>query len=143
MQRRTILLSCLFAAVGIGIVTYIVSHRAEASLFDFLPPCLFHRCTGLHCPGCGGTRAARAIVEGNLGAAAGWNPLLIIGLPLILVAVVFERFSLQRHSRRARVSQITLFVVLLFFLLRNLPTPSTGWLAPRADLFTEQTPSPE
>ena len=30
-------------------------------------PCLFHLLTGLYCPGCGGTRAVRAMMAGNLG----------------------------------------------------------------------------
>jgi hypothetical protein len=138
-MRPWIIFACL--SVTAGIAGFCLSRYTELSVLDLLPPCLFHQSTGLHCPGCGGTRAARALLAGDLSAAIGWNPLLVIGLPLILLAIVTERLYLARKAGWARISLITMWLVLLFFLLRNLPTPSTGWLAPRADLFAEQAQS--
>lgn len=31
----------------------------------FKMPCLFQQMTGLYCPGCGGTRAVRALLAGH------------------------------------------------------------------------------
>lgn len=50
------------------------------------PPCLLHRWTGLPCPTCGGTRAALALVRGDIVAAWGWNPLVTVGLLALVVA---------------------------------------------------------
>ena len=34
---------------------------------DFaLPPCVFHKWTGYYCPGCGGTRAVKALLRGDV-----------------------------------------------------------------------------
>ena len=39
-------------------------------------PCLFHLLTGLYCPGCGGTRAFRALLAGNLLLSIRYHPLV-------------------------------------------------------------------
>jgi hypothetical protein len=40
-----------------------------------LPPCLWHRATGLPCPGCGATRAILSLLQGRIAAALAFNPL--------------------------------------------------------------------
>ena len=40
-------------------------------------PCLFHLLTGLYCPGCGGTRAVRAMAAGNLRLSFQYHPLVL------------------------------------------------------------------
>ena len=40
-------------------------------------PCLFHRLTGLQCPGCGNSRAALALLQWDLAAAFGYNPMFL------------------------------------------------------------------
>src|SRR6186997_1506412 len=49
----------------------------------FAPPCMFHKLTGLHCPGCGATRAAYALLHGHPADAARKNVLFIVALPFI------------------------------------------------------------
>ena len=46
------------------------------------PRCLLYAATGLQCPGCGGLRAAHALLHGDLAAAWHLNPLLICLLPV-------------------------------------------------------------
>ena len=41
-----------------------------------LPPCLFHLITGYYCPGCGGTRAVRALFKGQLLKSAYYHPIV-------------------------------------------------------------------
>ena len=41
---------------------------------SFYPPCVFHRVTGLLCPGCGATHALQALVHGQFAAAFKYNP---------------------------------------------------------------------
>lgn len=101
----------------------------------WLPPCPFHALTGLYCPGCGSTRALHALAHGELGAALGFNPLLVMTLPL-LAAWALARVSktlrgdatpvrLPRHS-----ATVALVVLVSFFLLRNLPWWPFALLAP-------------
>ena len=40
-------------------------------------PCLFQLATGLYCPGCGGTRAIRALMEGKLLLSFQYHPLIL------------------------------------------------------------------
>ena len=40
-------------------------------------PCLFHLITGLYCPGCGGTRAARYLLHGQIMKSFWYHPLVL------------------------------------------------------------------
>lgn len=42
-------------------------------------PCLFHLVTGAYCPGCGGTRAAKALVTGHIFQSLRYNPVVFYG----------------------------------------------------------------
>ena len=44
------------------------------------PPCIFHAFTGWPCPGCGATRALRALAHFDFGGALAMNPLLTVAL---------------------------------------------------------------
>lgn len=51
-------------------------------------PCLFHEFTGLYCPGCGGTRAVKSLLHGNLILSFLYHPLVIYcGLVAVWFAV--------------------------------------------------------
>lgn len=98
------------------------------------PPCPWHALTGLHCPGCGSTRALLALAHGDVARAFAQNPLLVLSLPLLLGWALFSLWrawcgqppaELPRHS-----ATITLVVVLLYFVLRNLPWLPCTLLAP-------------
>lgn len=47
-------------------------------------PCLFHFFTGFYCPGCGGTRAVRLLLQGNLVKSFVYHPFV-----LYMAAAVF------------------------------------------------------
>ena len=54
--------------------------RREMEIFWLMKnlrfPCLFFLWTGLYCPGCGGTRAVRALCSGRLLVSALYHPLV-------------------------------------------------------------------
>ena len=87
--------------------------------------CPLHRTTGLWCPLCGGTRATRELIHGDLWAAMGYNP---FALALEAVAVVLVARWLLASARGLRRPLVTggegiLFGVALavFAVVRNLP----------------------
>lgn len=97
-------------------------------LFDpatswIFPPCLFRSATGLLCPGCGATRAARALLHGELLAALRLNALAVVGLP---VAAAFGAWASlrSRSGSPVRVPPLLLGLlaaaVLAFTVARNL-----------------------
>jgi hypothetical protein len=104
---------------------------------DFsLPLCTFHALTGLHCPGCGASRAVHQLLHGNLYAALRLNPLLVVAIPLLaypLTSAIVHRVQ-GRPLPRALVSGrwfwVLLAVVVLFGILRNIPQYPFTLLAP-------------
>ena len=40
-------------------------------------PCLFHFFTGFYCPGCGGTRAVRLLLKGDLAGSFQYHPFVL------------------------------------------------------------------
>lgn len=87
-------------------------------------PCILWFLTGLYCPGCGGTRSIRALLEGNLWLALRYNP----GVPLVavlgllwyaeqLLALSGRQKKIIPRSRRFWVPLLGMLI--LFYLLRN------------------------
>ncbi|WP_424216454.1 DUF2752 domain-containing protein (plasmid) [Streptomyces sp. BI20] len=83
-RRHRIALAALTVLAAAGL-WYTARHDpgAPGTLF---PPCPWHAVTGLDCPACGGTRMVRALLYGDLDAAARANPALLAVSPLALAA---------------------------------------------------------
>lgn len=103
----------------------------------YLPPCLLHKWTGLHCPGCGGTRAFRALSHGDLVTAIGMNPFavaLMFAVALITLRISWEAVFPEKRWPRLAISDrwawLIVVVMLLFAVLRNLPWWPFTLLAP-------------
>lgn len=99
--------------------------------------CLLNEFTGLHCPGCGMTRATRAALAGHWLEAFRFNPLGVILLPLALGAVglelagwVRDRPLPWRLKLGARGSVALAVAVMAFGVLRNVPVWPFDLLAP-------------
>lgn len=89
-------------------------------------PCVMHEATGLHCPGCGGTRAVDALARGDLASALTQNILLVSVVPMAFLACCI--MTIRGISPLAMVARIparglwAIFVLLvLYTILRNLP----------------------
>lgn len=101
------------------------------------PACALYRITGLHCPGCGATRATHQLLHGELIPALRYNGLWVLALPVAVYAVGSEvrRFTRGRplpgdlvRNRWFWVGAVA--VALLFGLLRNVPVYPFMLLAP-------------
>lgn len=103
----------------------------------WLPGCLFHRFTGLHCPGCGMTQGTFALLNGRLAEAFRFNPVGMILLPLALAGIGLELAGWVRgrplpwrlHFGKYGALAIA-GVVIAFWILRNLPWWPFTLLAP-------------
>lgn len=104
-----------------GVVAYV----SEPGKSAWLPPCIFHRVTGLHCPGCGNTRALHALLHGDVAASLSYNLLLIPMVVCMIALVVRPDLATKRWLCRTIAG-----TTLAFFLLRNLPWPPFSLLAP-------------
>ncbi len=118
-----------FAVIAAGVVLFWFNPAQSR----FYPFCFFHQLTGLHCPGCGGTRALHQLLHGNVAVALHLNALLVILLPLF--AWLGVRFAAGKiipspAARPVSPKWLWLFLALavVFAVLRNLP--AFAWLAP-------------
>ena len=98
-------------------------------LSERMPSCLFHEKTGLFCPGCGATRSALDLSNGDWFGAMRNNVLFVSSLGLsgvwILVLAVSEKFPEVKKLRVFRFRLWFLWWILAtlitFTLLRNIP----------------------
>ena len=128
MKRASVYLSVslLFLA---GFVTLKLVNPVETT---WLPKCTWRQLTGLHCPGCGLTRALDAIADGDLVAAFWFNPLVVAIGPVLALLLMARR---RKERRGVRVNPtfcwLMFFVLVAYSFLRNYPSPDNGWLAPQ------------
>lgn len=110
--------------------TLAVAATATAATIYLLPTSLWPKCpiyfvTGLYCPGCGGLRAAHALLQGDVAAALNQNA-LIFAIPVLILG----GFLVQKKASRVLTTTYLVFVGLVtatFTVLRNIPG---SWLAP-------------
>lgn len=97
------------------------------------PACPLLRATGVFCPGCGGLRAAHAVVHGDFAAAFGLNGLAVLGF--LAFAVFLPVWSVRAARGRRTYPPFRAVhwwliggVTAVFTIVRNLPFGSV--LAP-------------
>ena len=102
-----------------------------------VPLCAFRHATGLHCPGCGATRATHDLLHGRLLAALQDNALWILSLPLVFYTVACEtrreiwgRALWGDPLRKPRLIALFVAAALIFGVLRNLPCAPFTLLVP-------------
>jgi hypothetical protein len=123
---RLVLPALLILLVVIGVGPHVL---------DSLPGCGLNRLTGLHCPGCGSTRAVNHLLRGDLRAAVGDNSLLVLGAPLLAIGWVWHARRLSRAGRsRGEVPRWAIYTILVvvvsFWILRNVNLYPFTLLAP-------------
>ncbi|MFT5121624.1 MAG: hypothetical protein ACI9TH_002966 [Kiritimatiellia bacterium] len=118
----------LLAGGGV-LLAAVVLHFFNPAAVGFYPSCLFHKVTGLHCPGCGGLRATHHLLQGEIGTAFAMNGLLFVLAPMLgWYAVQGLQGKVTGVSRRVGIA--LLILVLAFWVLRNLPMEPFSRLAP-------------
>lgn len=70
-------------------------------------PCLFHLVTGFYCPGCGGTRAVRLLLQGNIARSFQYHPFvpyvaLVLGIEGVFFLWGTARKDLEGNCRNMK-----------------------------------------
>lgn len=65
-------------------------------LYDVKWPCVFKAATGLYCPGCGGTRAMRSLIKGDIWQSFINHPAVLYGVIVYIIFMI--RCFLYRHT---------------------------------------------
>lgn len=88
--------------------------------------CLFQDVFHLYCPGCGGTRAIRAILRGHFLTAVYYHPAAVYGVGLYVVYFLSQTFMRLSRGRvqgmrfRAGYLYVMLVLIAVNFVVRNL-----------------------
>lgn len=122
-------LVALFAVVGVF----------PPTANSWYPKCISYQLAGIHCPGCGMTRAVHCALNGRLTEAFSQNALVFVVVPYLLVMLLRSlwQYLWQAPSPRRTIRQpvwvtVTLFAVLLLFaVVRNIPVEPFTFLAPK------------
>lgn len=116
-----------------GLLLIVLLWRYEPAETSWFPKCVFYQWTGIHCPGCGGTRAVSALLHGDIYRAVRMNPLLVLGGPVIALLIWRQRRRERRYGIvDPRLGWSLVLVVVTYFVARNIPSPTRSWLAPPA-----------
>ena len=87
--------------------------------------CLFHKITGLYCPGCGITRLLLAILKFDFYQAFRFNPLVFILLIVYLLYEVINLILKLLKRNKIKVNKYVLYFILIiivaFGIMRNFP----------------------
>ena len=127
--------------VGVGVPVFILlAVSAVVVLLLWLekgPPCQFYSLTGLYCPGCGMGRAAMALIHGDILLAFRNQPLVFIFGPFVAyyllkvyIAYVFQKDVLPFFDINIAMGIAVVAVIVLFWILRNIPVAPFTYLAP-------------
>lgn len=113
-----------------------VLYSFNPSTSRLFPPCPFLAVTGLYCPGCGSTRAMHQLLHGHVATAFDFNPLVVVSLPLVGLALAWQALRPRRGAPAASARLpgwwvwVLLAVVVAFGIARNLPWKPLRWMAP-------------
>lgn len=132
--KKIFIVSLLVAFIGVVLILFYQYNPVESSFFL---PCPFHYLTGLHCPGCGSQRALHQLAHLNILGAFQYNPLLVLSLPLVVYGLGTTVYNYLYHTKyRVALFYNNRFVytffgiILLFWILRNIPIEPFTSLAP-------------
>lgn len=110
----------LFAAIPI------VYFYMKAYLNDVLPKCFLYQYFGIYCPGCGGSRALKALLEGKIFESFYSHPIILY---TVIIYMVFMISQTLHYIFPSKVKGIhfhewflygALVVIVINFLVKNI-----------------------
>jgi len=120
----------IFFVVLVAIIALLYLKSPFAT--GFYPNCLFKVTTGFYCPGCGMTRAIYYLIHGHVLKAIRENILIVFLFFLILDKVYsfFTKKCKKRFYERKHMVMVLVLIVIVFWILRNVPIYPFTLLAP-------------
>lgn len=104
-------------ALGIGIAAVLLYFTTGINVLVLKYPCVFNKVTHLCCPGCGGTRALRALLKGEIFKSIYDYPPLIFAAVIYVVFMVrctlYIVFGIRKSRDGAVVKYLYIFLALM------------------------------
>lgn len=126
-----------YIGIGVVLVTIVcLYYFFNPSLEGYFPKCPFYSFTGLYCPGCGSQRAMHQLLHLNIIETLNYNALYVIGLFSILYNIVIKGMNNYFNKKyynylyHPKTPIIIGIIVLIFWVLRNIPSQPFCYLAP-------------
>ena len=126
-RKQLILLAIPAAILLVAALAAVYAMEPGNTVQRFMPKCPFHQLTGMHCPGCGGTRAVHALLHGHPLKALRCNAILP---SMAICYLLIWKYPKLQYSKPFAFTIVAVF--LLFFILRNIPCYPFSLLAPPA-----------
>jgi hypothetical protein len=132
MKDRTVFLVSFLLIALLVVCLYFYGPR-QGGIY---PPCLFHKITGLYCPGCGATRALHELLHLHISASLDYNLLFVILIPFLIgwylsygLSTLGIRMNHGILFHPSLLKALLLFSC-LFAIARNIPVEPFYRLAP-------------
>jgi hypothetical protein len=134
MRKYFVIILAILAPLLI-LYFYYIYNEAESS---WSVQCSLYQMTGLQCPGCGGQRALHYLLHGELLKAFRYNAIFVLTLPILIYIyfVIVNVYGLKntKYINTPLLGQyfgiITIIVLIVFFILRNIPCFPFTYLSP-------------
>jgi len=122
----------IITGLGLALFYYYVNPNKA----NFLLKCPLYATTGIYCPGCGSQRATHALLHLNFIEMFKQNLLFFFAILLLLYHLIIylankifkKNWNSILNYRKTPI--IILFIVIIFWVLRNLPWEPFSLLAP-------------
>lgn len=117
-----------------GVTAAFLQHIGIIDPLRLLHPCTFHQLSGLYCPGCGGTRAVRALLEGDLISCLIYHPFVFYCFVMYVLFMVSHSIAMIQKRKKTthknpfvggldfKVSYvyIGIIIILLQWMVKNI-----------------------
>ena len=123
MSRFRIIAIVAAILIGCGMLYVLYFNNPETAVW--YPSCIFHKYTGLHCAGCGNTRAAYYLLHGNIRKSLACN-IMLIPYMLLFLCIIFKPKWLDNSISVWAIPG----VIVAFTVLRNVSWTPFFLLAP-------------
>lgn len=129
---RFILLCLMILGIWMVFFFFPATDYAPGTLY---PKCPFHALTGFHCSGCGSLRTMSCLAKGDIATAWTKNKLTVLLMPFVIwgfLAYGARCFKIPFPVVFVKPVFIWLLlaVIILYWILRNIPTYPFTLLAP-------------
>lgn len=101
-----------------GILALLGFSYLVISYLGFGISCPIHSLTGFFCPGCGSTRAVKALINGDISLAFHNNALLLLSPAFLPIGLAIEKYSQRRIWLYLFIATVFI-VVVAFTVFRN------------------------
>ncbi len=119
-----------------GILLAFLYFYVNPSSVNFLPKCPLYVTTGIYCPGCGSQRATYELLHLNILGVFRQNALYVLGILILIYHLIISILNSFFHKNsynyiyHPKTPWILLIIILIFWILRNLPFYPFNLLAP-------------